>query len=113
MFYHKTIRSFIALFLLLVFAFSISSQKAVHDLVAKHSDQVKCEVHKSVPIDQVEKSAVHCTQDNLVVASSFADFSFAIHLTHPLIAQTRNTVLLHFYFSSQSFSTESRGPPTA
>lgn len=113
MLYYKTIRSFIAVFLLLVFTFSISSQKAVHDLVAKHSDQVKCEVHKSVPIDQVEKSTVHCTQDNLVVASSFADFSFAIHLTHPAIAQTRNTLLLSFYFSTPNHTLESRGPPTA
>ena len=113
MFYHKTIRSFIAVLLLLVFTFSISSQKAVHDIVAKHSDQVKCEVHKSVPIDQVEKSGIHCIQDNLIANTPFANFSFTIHLTHPVIAQTRNTVLLYFYFSSQSFSIESRGPPTA
>lgn len=85
----------------------------MHDLVAQHSDQVKCEVHKSVPIDQVEKSTIHCTQDNLVVASSFADFSFTIHLTQPVLAPMRNTVLLNFYFSSQSFSKESRGPPNA
>jgi len=96
---------------MVVFAFSISSQKAVHDLVAKHSDQVKCEVHKSVPIDQVENSGIHCTQDNLISNTPFANFSFNIHLQHPVIAQTRNTVMLSFYFSSQSFSTESRGPP--
>jgi hypothetical protein len=113
MYYHKTIRSFIALFLLVVFAFSISSQKVVHDLVAQHSDQVKCEVHKSVPIDQVEKSTIHCTQDNLVVASSFANFSFAIYLTHPVLNHAHNTFLPSFYFYTNSYTLASRGPPNA
>jgi len=113
MLYNQTIRKIIALLMLVVFAFSITSQKAVHDLVAKHKDQVQCNVHKSVPIDQVEKSSIHCAYDNLVVASPFANFSFTAQLQYPVPAQMRNTVLIHFYFSSPLYTLESRGPPAA
>jgi len=54
MLYQKTIRQILAVVMLLVFAFSITSQKTIHDLVAKHSDKVKCDVHKNLPIEQVE-----------------------------------------------------------
>ncbi len=113
MLYHKTIRPLIALLMLVVFTFSITSQKTIHDLVAKHADQVKCDVHKSLPIDQVENSSIHCAHDNLVVASPFADFYFQINLTHPIIAQVRNTKLLAFNFSAQKTVLDSRGPPVA
>jgi hypothetical protein len=35
---HKTIRQIIALAMLVVFAFSITPQKNIHDFVAKHVD---------------------------------------------------------------------------
>ena len=111
MLYHKTIRFFISLIMLVVFAFSITSQKTIHDLVAKHSDQEKCNIHKSLPIEQVEKSTIHCSHYNLVVASAFTDFSFEIILIHPIIAIVRNTPLVAFNFLEQNTSLDSRGPP--
>ncbi len=113
MLYSKTIRSFIALLMLVVFAFSITSQKTIHDLVAKHTDKVRCDVHKDLPIDQLENSTIHCSHENLVVASPFADFSFQIILTHPVIAVVRNTRILAFNFSAQNSTLDSRGPPVA
>jgi len=113
MLYHKNIRPLIALLMLVVFTFSITSQQTIHDLVAKHTDQVKCDVHKSLPIDQVEKSSIHCAHDNLVVASPFADFNFQINLAHPIIAIVRNTQLFTLNFSAQHTSLDSRGPPVA
>jgi len=99
--------------MLVVFAFSITSQKTIHDLVAKHTDKVKCDVHKDLPIDQVENSTIHCSHENLVAASPFADFSFQIILTHPLIALVQNTPMIAFNFSAQNTSLDSRGPPVA
>jgi hypothetical protein len=113
MLYHKTIKSFIALLMLVVFAFSITSQKTIHDLIAKHTDKVRCDVHKDLPIDQLENSTIHCSHENLVVASPFVDFSFQIILSHPIIAVVRNTRILAFNFSAQNTSLESRGPPVA
>jgi hypothetical protein len=97
--------------MLVVFAFSITSQKTIHDLVAKHSDQEKCNIHKSLPIEQVEQSTTHCSHENLVVASPYADFSFEIILVHPIIALVRNTPLIAFNFSQPNTSSDSRGSP--
>lgn len=111
--YQKPIRPIIALLMLVVFAFSITSQKTIHDLVAKHTDKVRCDVHKDLPIDQVENSTIHCAHDNLVVASPFADFSFEINLVNPIIAVVRNTPILAFHFSEPNTFLDSRGPPVA
>ncbi|MFY7978811.1 MAG: hypothetical protein ACOVON_02115, partial [Sediminibacterium sp.] len=61
MLFTKTIRQLIALAMLVVFAFSITPQQVVHDLVAKHLDPAVCAVHKDVPVDQVEKAKLDCT----------------------------------------------------
>ncbi|MEY4051488.1 MAG: hypothetical protein RIR64_473 [Bacteroidota bacterium] len=113
MLYQKTIRQILAAIMLMVFAFSITSQKTIHDLVAKHSDKLKCDVHKNLPIDQVENASIHCSHDNLVAASPFLDFNFSIELAHPVLNIVTNTHLVCFYFSNNNYSLDSRGPPTA
>ena len=111
MLYQKTIRQILAVAMLLVFAFSITSQKTIHDLVAKHSDKIKCDVHKNLPIEQVENSSIHCSHDNLVATSPFLDFNFNIALEQPILNIATNTHLLCFYFSNNNYSLVSRGPP--
>ena len=113
MLYQKTIRQILAVVMLLVFAFSITSQKTIHDLVASHSDKIKCDVHKNLPIEQVENASIHCSHDNLVVASPFLDFNFTIELAQPVASIATNTNLVCFYFSNNNYSLDSRGPPTA
>jgi len=113
MLYQKTIRQILAAFMLIVFVFSITSQKTIHDLVAKHTDKVKCDVHKNIPIEQVENSSIHCSHDNLVVASPFLDFNFSIELAQPVLNNVTNTHLVCFYFSNNNYSLDSRGPPAA
>jgi hypothetical protein len=111
MLYQKTIRQILAAFMLMVFAFSITSQKTIHDLVASHSDKIKCDVHKNLPIEQVENASVHCSHDNLVATSPFVDFNFSIELTDPVVSIATNTHLFSFYFSNNNYSLDSRGPP--
>ena len=111
MLYQKTIRQFLAVIMLLVFAFSITSQKTIHDIVAKHSDKIKCDVHKNFPIDQVENTSIHCSQDNLVATSPFLDFNFEIKLSVPVQRRVTNTDLVCFYFYNNNYSLVSRGPP--
>jgi hypothetical protein len=113
MLYQKTIRQILAAFMLIVFVFSITSQKTIHDLVAKHTDKVKCDVHKNLPIEQVENASIHCSHDNLVVASPFLDFNFSIELALPVASIATNTHLLSFYFYNNNYSLDSRGPPAA
>jgi hypothetical protein len=111
MLYQKTIRQILAVVMLLVFAFSITSQKTIHDLVAKHSDKVKCDVHKNLPIEQVENSSIHCSHDNLVATSPFVEFNFTIALEQTVLNVATNTQLLNFYFYNNNYSLDSRGPP--
>jgi hypothetical protein len=111
MLYQKTIRQILAAFMLIVFAFSITSQKTIHDLVAKHSDKVKCDVHKNLPIEQVENSSIHCSHDNLVATSPFVEFNFTIVLEQLILNIATNTQLLNFYFYNNNYSLDSRGPP--
>ena len=86
-------------------------EKSIHDLVAKHSDPIQCNVHKDAPIAQVEKSSIHCSYDNLVVASPFLDFSFVLKLTAPPVWVIKNTSLIELTYFIVPFSFESRGPP--
>ena len=111
MLYQKTIRQIVALLMLLVFAFSITPQKSIHDLVAKHSDPTHCNVHQDAPIAQVEKSSIHCSYENLVVASPFLDFTFAHELNAPPVSNIKNTSLVALTYLLVPFSFESRGPP--
>ena len=95
MLYQKTIRKFIALAMLVVFAFSITPQKSIHDLVAKHIDPTSCSVHKDLPIEQIEKSELHCTFDFQVATTPFVAYDFSVILQPPFVAQSRNVSLIH------------------
>ena len=112
MLYQKTIRKFIALAMLVVFAFSITPQKSIHDLVAKHIDPTSCSVHKDLPIEQIEKSELHCTFDFQVATTPFTAYDFGIILQPPFVAQTRNITFIAAPVSQDAIHSDSRGPPT-
>ena len=80
---HKTIRSILASVMLLVFAFSITPQQIIHDAVAKHLDPTICEVHKDVPLDQIENTRLHCSFDFQVATAPFIYYDFSIQLNAP------------------------------
>lgn len=111
MLYQKTIRKIVSLVMLVVFALSITPQKSIHDLVAKHSDPTKCNVHNDAPIDQVENTSIHCSYDNLVVASPYVDYPFSIQIELSVPAFIKNTVISSFVPNDLIHSFESRGPP--
>ena len=111
MLYQKTIRQIVASLMLLVFAFSITPQKSIHGLVAKHSDPTQCNVHKVAPIAQIEISSIHCSYDNLVVSSPFLDFSCTHEVAAPPVRVIKNTSLIGLTYLLVPFSFESRGPP--
>jgi hypothetical protein len=112
MLYNKTFKQFLALAMLVVFAFSITPQKSIHDLVAKHIDPNSCSVHKDLPIEQIEKTELHCTFDFQVATTPFVDFDFSIEIDPTVIAQPRNTQFLATPIEHISIISDSRGPPT-
>ena len=99
--------------MLLVFAFSITPQKSIHDIVAKHVDPTTCNVHHNAPIEQVEKSSIHCSYENLVATTPFLQYNFEIIIAAPTMAKVTNTFFTANYYSTTHFTFESRGPPTA
>ena len=108
---HKTIRQIIALAMLVVFAFSITPQKNIHDFVAKHVDPTACSVHVNLPIERVEHATVHCSYDQLVATSPFIQYSFALFLNPPATLSVINEATVSFIDSSTISQFDSRGPP--
>ena len=112
MLFHKTFKQFLALAMLVVFAFSITPQKSIHDLVAKHIDPNSCSVHKDLPIEQIENTALHCSFDFQVATTPFVDYDFSIEIATPLIAQARNAQFLAAPIAQIVILSDSRGPPS-
>ena len=108
---HKTFKQFLALAMLVVFAFSITPQKSIHDLVAKHIDPTSCSVHKDLPIEQIENTELHCTFDFQVATTPFVDYDFSISVAAPIIAKAKNQSFLTAAIKQQSIVAGSRGPP--
>ena len=111
MLFHKTFKQFLALAMLVVFAFSITPQKSIHDLVAKHIDPNSCSVHKDLPIEQVENTALHCSYDFQVATTPFVDYDFSVEIATPAIAQLRNAQFFAAPIDRIAIISDSRGPP--
>ena len=112
MLFTKTIRQLIALAMLVVFAFSITPQQIVHDVVAKHLDPTICAVHKDVPVDQVENTKLHCTFDFQVATTAFVDFDFTLNIQAPETIDVQNAIYKEAFLASIFFHQSSRGPPS-
>ena len=112
MLFTKTIRQLIALAMLVVFAFSITPQQVVHDIVAKHMDPTFCAVHKDVPVDQVENTKLHCTFDFQVATTAFVDFDFTLNIQAPVTIDVQNAIYKEAFSASIFFHKSSRGPPS-
>lgn len=107
----QTIKQLLALAMLVVFAFSITPQKTIHDFVAGHADPTKCEVHIKAPIEQVENAQLHCTFDFQVATTPFVSYHFAIIVPTPFVAKAQNDTYKETQIYKVRISKESRGPP--
>ena len=112
MLFNKTFKQFLALAMLVVFAFSITPQKSIHDLVAKHIDPNSCSVHKDLPIEQIENTELHCTFDFQVATTPFVDYDFSIEIATPTIAKALNTNYVAATIDQYAIVADSRGPPS-
>jgi hypothetical protein len=80
-------------------------------MVAKHMDPTVCDVHKDVPIDQVENAKLHCTFDFQVATTAFVDFDFTLNLQAPATINVQNATYKEAALASIFFYQNSRGPP--
>ena len=108
---HKTFKQFLALAILVVFFFFFTPQKSILDFVAKHVDPNSCSVHKDLPIEQIENSALHCSFDFQVATTPFVDYDFSIEIAIPIVAKARNTNYVVATIEQYAIISDSRGPP--
>ena len=109
---NKTFKQFLALAMLVVFAFSITPQKSIHDLVAEHMDPTSCSVHKDLPIEQIENAALHCSFDFQLATTPFVDYDFSIEIAIPIVAKARNINYAAAPIEQYAIISDSRGPPS-
>jgi hypothetical protein len=99
----------ISLFLICVFAFSITPAIVFHDLFSGHSDHDIQHHHKQN--SEIAKAGINCHFDNFVCGSSFVD------LFTPLIFKTAKSRAFFLIIRNQNFHShhhffaELRGPP--
>lgn len=76
--HHPIFRRSLAGFLLVLFAFSITPRKALHDWMVSHTDGVS--IGKS-DVAQLSKAGFNCTSQNLVAESPFTAVQHALDLS--------------------------------
>jgi hypothetical protein len=104
------LRKCTAFFLLLVFTFSITPRKYLHDAIATHQDKVA--VSASDKVLQINPSGFSCKADNQVAESPFTahhqEFHFGIL---PNYAAAQDVPAYHFY-AVAAIQPVLRGPPS-
>ena len=106
---NNIIRAFLSAILMIVFAFSITPQIYLHDLVADHRDTpIKSNFSEQA---QLSKTGFHCTWESLVVESPFIN-----NFIPPIISIQKQFVKFERYFITDRlgldyFYFELRGPP--
>jgi hypothetical protein len=104
-----SIQRFLASVLLLVFAFSITPKKYLHDLVADHEDFYSC---YSGDETTVSTAGFNCHCDDLVVSTPFVKTVFESALSPAPVHKAFPSSTYHFFFYSTSSAKDSRGPPS-
>jgi hypothetical protein len=64
-----------------------------------------------LPIEQIEKTELHCTFDFQVATTPFVDYDFSIEIATPIVAKVRNTFFVPAPIAQHAIVSDSRGPP--
>jgi len=105
------IRRLQAGFILMLFAFSITPKKFLHDLVANHRDARYVSIKSLDGKDQLGNAGYHCPCDQLVAQTPFVYQTVVferIVFSVPAVYQRAPIVALHTPLPAFSFL---RGPP--
>jgi hypothetical protein len=103
------IKSFLAGVLLVLFAFSITPKKTLHDLVADHIDWSG--VCAAPCKDHIEPTGPHCEVAQLVAESPFVLYEQALPLVIAKVYSGYSGFTIPSYHSCYRCFTEQRGPP--
>ena len=97
--------------MLVLFAFSITPKKLLHDIVADHHD-TKCTLdHSNDANGQLTNAGYNCQTDNLVIESPFENASLVIEIFIAIKYAPQNEFLTNGFIYSDHFVVGLRGPP--
>jgi hypothetical protein len=102
------IKKLCAFLLLLVFAFSITPKKALHDLIANHKDK---SFSSSSGALEFNKAGYQCKCDNTVAESPFIHQNSAVEIASFIFYNGYNHIIPDGPYSFNQFFFELRGPP--
>ncbi|MBC7826213.1 MAG: hypothetical protein H7122_00600 [Chitinophagaceae bacterium] len=95
--------------MLLLFSFSVTPKKYLHDWVANHTDFYS---PHSADETSYSQAAYNCHCEDPVVSTPFIDASFDLNLPFLLVYKEIPSFTYHFLFSNTSGTKDSRGPPS-
>jgi hypothetical protein len=105
-----SIQKKVALFLLVVFALSITPKVVFHEVLAEHKDSLLCQ-DKDKTAPHFHLPAFHCSFDDLVVTSPYLSIDFPPAPERPVFFKINSFGFFTFASSFSFLHRESRGPP--
>lgn len=108
---YQIVKKATAIILLVLFAFSVTPIKVIHDLVAKHHDSKSVSYQTGAYKPQLSRPGFNCLLDNLVVESPFTNPGILFQ-ERVLAVYSIGTVSLDYSFISSNHPVFGlRGPP--
>lgn len=108
---NKIIKKSIAGLLLLLFAFSITPKKILHDLIANHKDTISKFPSANGKSQHINKATIYCHCEDLVAESPFTDPSVLIEILKPVVFSDQPVLRIFNFHSQHQLFFELRGPP--
>jgi hypothetical protein len=104
------IQRFLSGILLVLFTFSVTPRKFLHDLVANHKDTPWKFSHD--PQARLQKSTFNCHTEDLVVETPFMEGSSPLVIQTPPLFRSDYTDLVTWWHSMPLSLSSLRGPPS-
>lgn len=93
---------------LMLFVFSITPKKYLHDLVANHTDFYSTYAGSETA---VHKAGINCDCEDLVVSTPFVEAGIEEFNGQPKVCSSLLTPHHPFHYPTQYATKDSRGPP--
>jgi hypothetical protein len=105
---NTVIQKVLALAMLLIFAFSITPKKYLHDLVADHTDYYSFHISTEASVGQ---AGFNCHCDDLVVSTPFIPTAFTTDISLPTLYNEYVVTSFRQFNLSTQYTKDLRGPP--
>jgi hypothetical protein len=104
----RFLKTSLAAFLLVLFTFSITPRKILHDALARHADSS----NSNFKTPHVTTNGFNCNCNSLVAESPFTDDSYSIDIIVPLIYLESHQIPTFRFHTLHDVFTPLRGPPS-